>query len=323
MNKVSFITSACVFVISLSLASCGGEKEQGATESNRQEDAAKAISEARAHVERKEYKEALAACTRAIEADPDAYDAYTIRWATLAELWGTRAQIMAPVGARHKITILAPPPEARKKISSKIDAFLQSHKETPKALDTAYWGYMFLPGYGRTENVPEDLFTRMLQYPKTEAWLSALLGLAEKSLKPREKWDYYRRIIDEATAEDFPELSLWYAEAHTKMLKLAEQESALADGEYLDELIDRYLQAHLTYSRSAKQWSGVAYTEAVKWRLKFGIKLDKASEALEQAENSLKEQETQEWLKQIGGNPEEVQKSLAHLRGEISQQQGR
>ena len=182
---------------------------------------------------------------------------------------------------------------------------------------------MFLPGYGRTDNVPEDLFTRMLQYPKTEAWLSALLGLAEKSDKPREKWDYYRRIIDESTAEDFPELSLWYAEAHTKMLKLAEQESGLADDEYLDELIDRYLQAHLTYSRSAKQWSGVAYTDAVKWRLKFGIKLDKASEALEQAERTLKEKETQEWLKQIGGNPEEVQKSLAHLRDEISQQQGR
>ena len=322
MNKVSFTTSACVIVISLSLASCGGEKEQGATESKRQEDAAKAISEARAHVQRKEYKEALAACTRAIEADRDAYDAYTIRWATLAELWGTRVEIVPPPGARQKITILAPP-ELRQQISSKIEAFLESHKETPKALDTAYWGYMFLPGYGRTDNVPEDLFTRMLQYPKTEAWLSALLGLAEKSDKPREKWDYYRRIIDESTAEDFPELSLWYAEAHTKMLKLAEQESGLADDEYLDELIDRYLQAHLTYSRSAKQWSGVAYTDAVKWRLKFGIKLDKASEALEQAERTLKEKETQEWLKQIGGNPEEVQKSLAHLRDEISQQQGR
>ena len=38
---------------------------------------------------------------------------------------------------------------------------------------------MTLPG--RTKNVPNSLFDKMLQYPKTATYLSALLGLAARS----------------------------------------------------------------------------------------------------------------------------------------------
>ncbi len=267
---------------------------------NNQEFAANAIIEAREFLKKKQYEQALAACSRALEADPNAYGAYTIRWQILAET-------MAP-------------DETRAKIEAEVEAFLNAQKEIPEVLNTAYWGYMELTG--RTKNVPEILFAKMLQYPKTRASLSALCGLAERSNNPREKWDYNQRLINEFTAEDVPELS-WYMIAHINMLRLAEQDRSLATDESLDELIDRYLQAHLAYCRHSKQWFGWAYTEAVKWRLKFGIKLGKALETLERAEVRLKEKEEQEWIERAGENLKESQSRFMRLRGEISLKQER
>ena len=64
-----------------------------------------------------------------------------------------------------------------------------------------------------------SLFDKMLQYPKTELHLLALLGLAERSEEASQKWHYYQRVIDEFTASDVPVLS-WYLLAYEEMLWL-------------------------------------------------------------------------------------------------------
>ena len=269
--------------------------------SNNQEEAADAISEAKKHMRMRQYEQALAACAHALKIDPNAYDAYGIRWSTLNEM-------MAP-------------DEARAKINAEVEAFLEAEEEKPEVLHVAYWGYMYLPG--RTQNVLESLFDRMLQYPGTKAYLSALRGLAERSQDAREKWHYNQRVIDEFTSSNAPILS-WYLGAHEDMLRLSEKERSLASDEYLDVLIERCLQTHLAYCRNTEQWFGWAYTEAVKWRIKFGINLDKALETLERAEERLKEKEEQEWLVEHNkGTVEEEQKNITRLRGQIYLQQDR
>ena len=93
--------------------------------------------------------------------------------------------------------------DAQKRIHSEIESLLRIHPETPlpfsglssRVATTAYWGYMNLPG--RTKNVPNSLFDKMLQYPKTETYLTALLGLAERSADVHQEWHYYQRVIDE------------------------------------------------------------------------------------------------------------------------------
>ena len=85
----------------------------------------------------------------------------------------------------------------------------------------------------------------------------------------------------------------------------------------LDKLIDRFLEAHLSYCQDTQQWFGWGYTEAVKWRLKFNIRLNKALEILECAEIRLGEEEEQEWLIRFDGSIEEASQSIARLRGEI------
>ena len=62
-----------------------------------------------------------------------------------------------------------------------------------------------------------------------------------------------------------------------------------------------------------KRWFGWGYTEAVKWRLKFNLRLDKA-----RAEIRLGEEEEQEWLVEHNkGSVEGAHKNIARLRGEI------
>ena len=53
-------------------------------------------------------------------------------------------------------------------------------------------------------------------------------------------------LIDECTVSDLRELS-WYCFTHKNMLGLVEVDRSLASDDYLDELIDRYLKAHLSY----------------------------------------------------------------------------
>ena len=68
--------------------------------------------------------------------------------------------------------------------------------------------------------------------------------------------------------------------AYKEMLALAEQDRVLASDDYLDELIDGLLNAHLFMCRETQQFLGWAYIEAVKRRLTFNIRLDKALETL-------------------------------------------
>ena len=248
-----------------------------------------------------EFDKALEISARALESDPVDLEVYDFRWRLIAEMFSEA--------------------DAKKKIRPEIESLLSTHPETPELLNSAYWGYMELPG--RTKNVPSSLFDKMLQYPQTKIYQAALLGLAEQSEDVHQKWHYYQRIIDECTASDVPELS-WYCFTHKDMLELAEADRSLASDDYLDELIDRYLKAHLSYCQETQQWFGWAYTESVEWRLKLNNRLDKALETLERAEIRLAEAEEQEWLVENNeGSVEEERKNISRLRAEIYLRQER
>ena len=211
--------------------------------------------------------------------------------------------------------------DAKKKILPEIESLLREHPETPELLNTAYWGYMELPG--RTKNVPNSLFDKMLQYPKTENYLTALLGLAERSEDASQQWHYYQRVINEFTTSDTPILS-WHWSAYQQLLRLAEADRSLASDDDLDELIDGCLKAHLSCCKETQQWFGWAYTEAVKYRLKFNNRLDKALEILERADIRLAEAEQQEWLVENNkGSVEDERKNISRLRCEIYLRQER
>ena len=205
--------------------------------------------------------------------------------------------------------------DAKKRILPEIESLLRKHPETPELLNTAYWGYMELPG--REKNIPSSLFDKILQYPRTEVYQAALLGLAERSEDVHQKWHYYQRIIDEFTDSDAPILS-WYWLAYEQLLSLAEADRSLASDDELDELIDGCLKVHLSYCQETQQWFGWAYTAAVKYRLKFNNRLDKALETLERAEIRLGEEEEQKWLvENNNGSVEEERKEISRLRCEI------
>ena len=229
-----------------------------------------------------EFDKALELSERALESDPVDLKAYGARW--------------------RLITEMVPEADARKRIYPEIEMLLRTQPETPEVLNTAHWGYKHLPG--RAKNVPSSLFDKMLQYPGIKVYLSALLGLAQRSEETSQKWHYYQRIINECTISDGP--STWYMLAHKEMLALAEADRSLASDNYLDELIGRLLKAHLAYCEQTQQWLGWAYMEAVKYRLKFNIRLDKALETLEHAEKV---------------SEEKGHKDFSRLRAEIHFQQ--
>ena len=211
--------------------------------------------------------------------------------------------------------------EAKKKILPEIETLLRKYPETPELLNTVYWGYMGLPG--RAKNVPNSLFDKMLQYPKTENYLTALLGLAERSEDASQQWYYYQRVINEFTVSDAPILS-WYWLAYEEMLRLAEADRSLANANDIDELIDGCLKTHLSYCKETQQWFGWAYTAAVKYRLKFNNRLDKALEILERADIRLAEAEEQEWLVENNkGSVADERKNISRLRCEVYLRQER
>ncbi len=248
-----------------------------------------------------EFDKALEISAQALESNPANLEAYGSRWRLIGEMF--------------------PEEEAKKKICSEIEYTLRTQPETSEVLDTAYWGYMSLPN--RTKNVPNSLFDKMLQYPKTEAYLTALLGLAERSEDASHQWHYYQRVIDEFTASDAPILS-WYLLAYEQMLRLVEQDRSLASDDYLDGLIDGLLKAHLAMCKETQQWFGWAYKEAVKWRLKFNNRLDKALEILACAAIRLSEKEEQIWLiENNNGTVEEANKDFSRLHAEVYLQQER
>ncbi len=214
-----------------------------------------------------EFDKALEISNRALKSDPPDLEAYDSRWELIAEMFSEEV--------------------AKKRIVPEIKTLLKTHPETPELLNAAYWGYMHFPG--RAKNVPSSLIDKMLKHPRTTVYMTALLGLAERSEDASQKWHYYRRLIDECTTSDLRELS-WYCFTHKNMLGLVEVDRSLASDDYLDELIDRYLKAHLSYCQETQQRFGWAYTESVKWRLKFNNRLDKALETLERAEIRLGEE---------------------------------
>ena len=248
-----------------------------------------------------EFDKALEISNRVLTSDPPDLKAYDSRWRLIADMFRET--------------------DAKKRIVHEIEVLLQAHPETPELLHAAHWGYRHLPG--RAKNVPNNLFDQMLQYPKTELHLTALLGLAERSEDGHQKWHYHQRVIDEFTASDAPILS-WYWLAYEQMLRLAEQDRSLASDDYLDGLIDRCLQVHLTYCQETQQWFYWAYTEAVRYRLKLNNRLDKALETLECAEIRLGEEEEQKWMiENNNGTLEGAHKEIARLRCEIYLQQER
>ena len=139
------------------------------------------------HQKSGDFDKALEISERALKSDPVDLEAYDARWRLIAKMFSEA--------------------DGKKRIVSEIEALLQAHPETPEILNAAHWGYMLLPG--RAKNIPDSFFDKMLQYPKTELHLLALLGLASRSEEASQKWHYYQRTIDEFTASDVPELS-WY-----------------------------------------------------------------------------------------------------------------
>ena len=240
-----------------------------------------------------EFDKALRISARALESDPVDLEAYDARWRLITEMFSEA--------------------DAKRRILPEIESLLRKHPETPELLNTVYWGYMEFRG--RAKNVPNSLFDKILQYPKTEVYLAALLGLAKRSEDASQQWHYCQRIIDEFTVSDAPILS-WYWLAYEKCLELAEQDRSLASNDELDELIDGCLKVHLSMCQETQQWLGWAYTAAVKYRLKFNNRLDKALEVLERAEIRLGEEEEQKWL--IENNKESVEDEHKNPSGHLA-----
>ena len=247
-----------------------------------------------------EFDKALEISARALESDPADLEAYDSRWKLIAEIFSEA--------------------DAKERIHSDIESLLRTHPETPEVLETAYRGYRNLSH--DAENIPNSLFDKMLQYPRTRGFQIALLGLAEQSEDVRQKWHYHQRHIDVYTASDAPELS-WNLIAYEEMLWLAEADRSLASDDELDELIDRFLKVHLSLCQDRQRPFGWAYTKAVEQRLKLNVRLDKALEILERAEIRLGEKEEQEWMENFDESLEEAHKYIARLRSEIYLRQER
>ena len=267
------------------------------SEVNQQQDLAAQIKE---YHQIGEFDRALDLSERALESNPADLDAYRSRWELIAEMFSEE--------------------EARKRIQSEIASFLRTQWETPEVLHTASAGYCSLPGGAK--NVPMEVFDNMLQYPGTKVYQGALLGLANRNPDTRQKWHYYQRLIDECSASDIPGWG-WYLLGHEHLLWLAEDDRSLASNDQLDVLLDRYLEAHRIFCQDTRQWLGWAFTEAVKWRLKLNIRLDKALKILERAEVRLGEKEEQEWMANFDVSMAGAHKDISHLRGEIYLRQKR
>ena len=247
------------------------------------------------HQKSGDFDKALEISERVLKSDPPDLEAYDARWRLIVKMFSEA--------------------DAKKRIVSEIEALLQTHPETPEVLEAVHWGYRYLPG--GVNNIPSSLFNKMFQYPKTQLHLLALLGLAEQSEDASQKWHYYQRVINEFTASEVPELS-WYLLAYEEIFWLAEDDRSLINDDALDTLIDRYLKAHLAFCQDIQRYFGSAYIKAIKYRLKFNNRLDKALENLERAEIRLEEE-----TKQNGGSIAEKQKDFSRLRAEIYLQQER
>ena len=116
-----------------------------------------------------EFDKALEISKGALKSNPPDLEAYDSRWKLIAEMFSEE--------------------DARKRIIPEIEALLRTQPETPEVLHIAYWRYMNFSG--RAKNVPNSLFDKMLQHPRTTVYMTALLGLAERSEDASQKWHYY------------------------------------------------------------------------------------------------------------------------------------
>ena len=247
-----------------------------------------------------EFDKALEISNRVLKSDPPDLEAYNARWDFMTEMFSEA--------------------DAKEKIYPEIETVLRTHPESPELYYTVHWAYRHLPG--RAKNVPKDIFDKMLKYPGTKTYLIALLGLAEQNEDKYQQWHYYERVINECTVTDGA--STWYMSGYEKMLRLVEKDRSLADDNYIDELIDGLLNAHLYMCRETQQWYGWAYTDAVRHRIKLNNRLDKALETLENAEIRLGEKEEQEWLIENNkGTVELGHKRISRLRAEVYYHQER
>ena len=246
-----------------------------------------------------EFNKALEISEQVLKSNPPDFDAYNTRWDLMTEMFSET--------------------DAKERIYPEIETVLRTHPESSELYYTVHWAYRRFPGGAK--NVPKDIFDKMLKYPGTITYLIALLGLAEQNEDEYQKWHYYERVINECTVSDGR--STWYMSAYEEMLRLVEKDRSLADDDYIDELIDGLLNAHLYMCRETQQWYGWAYTNAVKHRIKLNNRLDKALETLECAEIRLGEKEEQEWIENKKGTVEYVHKRISRLRAEVYYHQER
>lgn len=241
----------------------------------------------------REFDKALEISEQVLESNPPDLKAYNTRWELMTDIFSET--------------------EAKERIYPEIETVLQTHPESSDLYYTVHMGYKRLPG--RAKNVPIEIFNKMLNYPGTDTYLVALLELAELNEDEDQQWHYNERVINECTITDGP--STWYMAAYENMLRLVERNRSLADGGYIDELIDGLMNAHLYYCNETQQKHIWAYTNAVKYRIKLSNRLDKALKTLDRAEIRLEEKEEQEWLERKKGSLEYAYEEISRLRGKV------
>ena len=251
------------------------------------------ISHIRDSFEAGELEQALEMSSRALKADPVDLEVYELRWQVIAKIFSDEA--------------------AKEKIHSEVENLLETLPETSELLDTAYWGYKSIPG--GAINIPQSLVDRILQYPKTEVYLAALMGLSERSENAREKWHYYRRVVDEFTPSDVPEIS-WYILACEELLWLAKDDRTLATDDLLDALLDILLKADLQYWQDSQKRVR-CYAKVVEWRITLNFGLDKALELLDSAEIEFVKKTERSQNTNNEDVIEKADKELSRLRGKV------
>ncbi len=257
------------------------------------------ISHIKDNFEVGEFEQALEMSTRALKAYPVDLEVYDIRWQVIARMFSDE--------------------EAKEKIHSEVENLLTTLPETPELLDTAYWGYKSISG--GAINVPQSLVDKILQYPKTEIYLAALMGLSERSENTREKWHYYKRVVDEFTPSDVPILS-WYILACEELLWLAKDDRTLATDDLLDELLDILLDADLQHWQDSQK-SFRCYAKVVEWRITLNCGLDKALELLDSTEIEFVKKTEQSQNSDNDDAIGKAYKEISRLRGKVYFHQSR
>ena len=251
------------------------------------------ISHIRDSFDAGEFEQALEISTRALKTDPVDLEVYGLRWQVIARLFSDE--------------------EAKEKIHSEVENLLKTLPETTELLDVVYWGYKCIPG--GAINVPQSLVDRIMQYPKTEIYLAALMGLSECSETASEKWHFYKRVVDEFTPSNVPELS-WYILACEELLWLAKEERTLAQDDLLDELLNILLEADFQYWQDSQKRLR-CYAKVVEWRITLNCGLDKALELLDSAEIEIAGKKERAQNTNNEDTIEKAYKENSRLRGKV------